>query len=326
MMLILIGPHEFGHFIVAKMCNVQVNEFAIGMGPALWKKKKGETQYSLRAIPIGGYNAMEGEDGSSDNPRAFNNQTPLKKIAILLAGVTMNVLIALLVTIIAVSITGVPVNKIDSVSKDSPAAEAGLEAGDRIVAVDGVTTDSWTDVLEAISSYQEGDKMEIVINRDGEESSRFLTPRYNEETERYTIGIVAGTSKSPLVCIPYGVQYTKILNDSMLEGFSMMFSGKLTRKDVAGPIGLVKVVNETASYGIESFLILLALVSLNLALINMLPIPGLDGGKILFVLLKVISRGRITDDMEGKATVAGMLVLLLLFVLITTNDISNMFH
>lgn len=326
MLLVLIAPHEFGHFIVAKLCNVKVNEFSIGMGPLLWKKQKGETQYSLRLIPVGGYNAMEGEEGSSDNPRAFNNQAPLKKLAILLAGVTMNILLAIIITTIAISISGVPVNTLESVTADSPAAVAGLQAGDKIIDIDGTKIDSWQDVLNKIGTYQEGDRMEVTVKRDGDKKSVFLEPQFNEEAQRYTIGIVATTSKNPLVTIPYGARYTWTLNKSMIEGFKMVFSGKVSKDEVAGPVGLVKVVDQTADYGAASYLLLLALVSLNLALVNLIPIPGLDGGKILFVILKVISRGKINDDMEEKATLVGFVLLMTLFILITINDVSNLFH
>lgn len=326
MLLVLIAPHEFGHFIVAKLCNVQVNEFSIGMGPLLWKKQKGETQYSLRLIPLGGYNAMEGEEGSSTNPRAFNNQTPLKKLAILLAGVFMNVVLAIVITVIAISVSGVPVNTIESVSPDSPAAVAGMEAGDKIIEIDGAHIGSWEDVLERIGGYQEGDRMELVVKRGADKKTLFMEPEYNEEAGRFTVGIVASTSKNPIVTIPYGAKYTWTLNTAMLQGFRMMFEGKLTKDDVAGPVGLVKVVDQTADYGFTSYLLLLALISLNLALVNLLPIPGLDGGKILFVILKVISRGRITDDMEEKATIVGFLLLISLFILITINDINNLIH
>lgn len=325
MMLVLIAPHEFGHFIVAKLCNVQVNEFSVGMGPLLWKKKKGETQYSIRLIPIGGYCAMEGEDESSENPRAFNNKGPLQRSAILLAGVTMNVIIAILACTIAFQISGVPVNRLDSVIKSSPAYEAGLKAGDKIVAVDGVKTDTWDKVTNEISCYAGSEKLEITIERNGSRTPVFLTPQWNDEKQSYTIGIVADVSRNPLTCTVYGAQLTGTLTGEMFKTFGMLFGGKLSKDDVSGPVGLVKVVGQTSQAGAGPFLLLLALVSLNLALMNLLPIPGLDGGKLLFVILKWISRGRINDDMEIKATVAGMMLLIALFVFITINDIGNLF-
>ena len=327
MMLLLIAPHELGHFIVAKLVGVKVNEFAIGMGPLIWQKQKGETKYSLRAIPIGGYNAMEGEDDNSDDPRGFNNQNALSRILILIAGVTMNVLIALLICIIIVQSVGVAVNIIAEVDPGKPAAVAGLQEGDKIIAVDGVKTPQWTDVIAAFEGYNPDKKadMDITVKRDDEAVNFTMVPEYNKELERYAVGITAGTSHSPIYCIPEGAALTVRLNNMMFQGFGMLLSGQGSADDVSGPVGLVRVVNQTASQGWQSYLILLALVSLNLALINMLPIPALDGGKILFVIIKTLSRGKVTDEMETKATMIGITLLLMLIAVVTVNDVANLF-
>ena len=292
MMLVLVIPHEWGHLIVAKLCGVKVNEFSVGMGPLLFKRQRGETQYSVRLLPLGGYCAMEGEEEAVDDPRSYSSKTPLQQIAILLAGVTMNVIIAIVVITISYAIAGVPSNTLGSVTPDSPAAAAGIQAGD-------------------------------VYKRDGKTQEAFLVPEYDEENKRYMIGIVAGITRDPLTCIKSGVVTTWQLNKMMLGAFQSMIRKGVNKDDVAGPVGLVRVVGQSASYGIESYLMLLALVSLNLAFFNLIPIPGLDGGKIFFILLKLISGGRINDDMEYKATVAGMVLLIALFVFVTYNDIMN---
>lgn len=326
MMLLLIAPHELGHFIVAKIVDVKVNEFAIGMGPLIWQRQKGETKYSLRAIPIGGYNAMEGEDENSDDPRGFNNQSAISRILILIAGVTMNVLIALVICIILAEVTGVAVNTIDKVDAGKPAAIAGLEPGDKIIQVDDTKTPQWTDVIDAFEAYNPAKKadMDIIVERKGEELNLTMVPEYNKVLGRYAVGVTASVSHSPLKCIPEGALLTYNLNNLMFKSFGMLFSGQATADDVSGPVGLVKVVNQTASQGWQSYLLLLALVSLNLAFINMLPIPALDGGKILFVIIKELSRGRVTDEMETKATMIGITLLLMLIALVTVNDISNL--
>ena len=326
MLLVLVIPHEWGHLIVAKLCGVKVNEFSVGMGPLLFKRKKGETQYSVRLLPLGGYCAMEGEEEASDDPRSYSNKTNLQKIAILLAGVTMNVIIAILVITLAYAIAGVPSTTLGSVTPDSPAEQAGLRAGDKIIAIDGQQTRSWNDVITVIDGYHEGDRMEIEFKRDGKKMEAFLTPAYNEQEQRYMVGIVAGMTRDPVTCIKGGVTYTWELSKMMIGALQSMIRRGVSRDDVAGPVGLVKVVNQTASYGITSYLMLLALVSLNLALFNLLPVPGLDGGKIFFIILKVISGGRINDDMEYKATLVGMTLLIALFVIVTYNDIMNIFN
>ena len=323
MMLVLVIPHEWGHLIVAKLCGVKVNEFSVGMGPLLFKKQRGETQYSVRLLPLGGYCAMEGEEEAVDDPRSYSSKTPLQQIAILLAGVTMNVIIAIVVITISYAIAGVPSNTLGSVTPDSPAAAAGMQAGDKIVEIDGTAIRSWNDVIETVDAYHEGDKMEIVYKRDGKTQEAFLVPEYDEENQRYMIGIVAGITRDPLTCIKSGVVTTWQLNKMMLGAFQSMIRKGVNKDDVAGPVGLVRVVGQSASYGIESYLMLLALVSLNLAFFNLIPIPGLDGGKIFFILLKLISGGRINDDMEYKATVVGMVLLIALFVFVTYNDIMN---
>ena len=326
MLLVLVIPHEWGHLIVAKLCGVKVNEFSVGMGPLLFKRQKGETQYSVRLLPLGGYCQLEGEEEAVDDPRSYSSKTPLQKIAILLAGVTMNVIIAILAVTLAYAISGVPSNVLSGVTPDSPAAEAGIQEGDKIIEIDGIRIRNWDSVVTAVDGYHEGDKMEIVYVRDGKTYEAFLVPEYDKENQRYMVGIIAGNTRDPLTCIRSGFTATWQMNKMMLATFQGMIKKGINRDDVAGPVGLVRVVGQASSYGIESYLMLLALVSLNLAIFNIIPIPGLDGGKIFFIILKVISGGRINDDMEYKATVAGMVLLLTLFVVITCNDIMNIFN
>ena len=326
MLLILVIPHEWGHLIVAKLCGVKVNEFSVGMGPLLWKKQKGETQYSLRLLPLGGYCALEGEEEAVDDPRSYSNKSPLQKIAILLAGVTMNIIIALLVVILAYFISGVPSTTLGGITPDSPAEAAGLQAGDKIITIDGTDIRTWNELIATIDEYHEGDKMDIVFKRDGETREVFLVPEFDEQEQRYMVGVIAGISRSPGACIKGGAMATGEMFVMMMKAFQMIFAGGVSKDDFAGPVGLVKVVDQTASYGITSYLMLLALVSLNLAFFNIIPIPGLDGGKIFFILLKVISRGKIGDELEYKATLVGMALLIALFVFVTYNDITNLFN
>lgn len=325
MMLVLIIPHEWGHMIVAKLCGVRVNEFSVGMGPLLFKRKKGDTQYSVRLLPLGGYCAMEGEEEAVDSPTSYSSKSNPQKLAILLAGVTMNIIIALLAVTISLCVTGIVTNSIAKVTPGSPAEAAGLEAGDTIISINGESTNSWDKVVAGISGYKEGEVLEIGYRRDGETGEAEVTPEYDEEMQSYMIGIQAATTKNFFACAKEGPRTTWELNKSMLMGFKMLFSGEISKDDVAGPVGLVKVVDSTTEYGPGAYLLLLALVSLNLAFFNLLPIPGLDGGKIFFIILKVISGGRINDEMEYKATIVGMVLLLSLFVMITVNDVMNLF-
>ena len=326
MMLVLVIPHEWGHMIVARKCGVRIKEFSVGMGPLIFKKKKGDTQYSLRLLPLGGYCMMEGEEEAVDSPTSYSSKTNLQKIAILLTGVTMNVIIAIIAVSLALWISGALTNTISEVAPGSPAAQAGLEAGDTIVAINGSDTPEWTDVIKAIDGYKEGsDPLEVTYERAGKETTVSITPEYNEERQAYMVGITAGVTHGFFKTAVKGPAATWELCKAMLSGFRMLFTGKLSKNDVAGPVGLVKVVGQASDYGVAPYLTLLALVSLNLAFFNLLPIPGLDGGKIFFIILKIISGGRINDDMEYKATVVGMVLLLTLFALITVNDVMNIF-
>ncbi len=325
MLLVLVIPHEWGHMTVARWCGVKIKEFSVGMGPLIFKRQKGDTQYSVRLLPLGGYCAMEGEEENIDSPTSYSSKTNAQKIAILLAGVTMNIIIAVIAVTISLCVAGVVTNTLDSVVAGSPAEAAGLQAGDTITAINGEKTGTWDEVVEAISSYKEGESLEITYSRGNEKGTVAVTPEYSEENGGYMIGIVAGTTKNFWKCASLGPATTWELNKGLIEGFKMLFTGHVGRNDIAGPVGLVKIVGTAADYGIAPYLMLLAIVSLNLAIFNLIPIPGLDGGKIFFILLKIISGGRINDDMEYKATVVGMIILLTLFVLITFNDVMNLF-
>ena len=268
---------------------------------------------------------MEGEEEAVDSPTSYSNKSNGQKIAILLAGVTMNIIIAVIAVTISLCITGVVINSVGDVSPDSPAAKAGLAAGDEIVEINGVKTDSWEEVAEGIRAYSGTGAIEVVVERDKERITAEVTPEYSEEAEAYLIGITAGVSKNFFECVKRGPSTTWELNKAMLQSFAMLFTGRVSADDVAGPVGLVRVVDQAASYGAAPYIMLLALVSLNLAIFNIIPIPGLDGGKIFFILLKIISRGKIDDEMEYKATLVGMALILALFVLVTFNDVKNLF-
>ncbi len=326
MIFILVIPHELGHLIVAKLCGVQVNEFSVGMGPLLFQKQKGETVYSFRLLPIGGYCAMEGEDeGDPDNPRAFINKKPLQKIAILVAGVVMNVLIAVLIFTICMMIRTVPTNEIASVQPGSAAEEVGLCEGQRLISVDNTKSTDWAVLSEAFSQYQEGDIIELTVSKDGEKHTYFLTPKYNEEEQRYIVGIVMKSTRNPIDCTRYGVRTAWTMNVALLESFKMLFQGQVSKDDVAGPVGIVKLVDDAKDVGFMNYMLLLGLMSLNLAIINILPFPALDGGRILFVIIRKLTGNVISDKVEAIIHLIGMAALILLIIFLTFNDIMKLF-
>ena len=204
MLLVLIIPHEWGHMTVARWCGVKINEFSVGMGPLIFKKQKGDTQYSLRLLPLGGYCAMEGEEESIDSPTSYSGKSNPQKIAILLAGVTMNIIIAVIAVTISLCISGVVTNSLDSVVPGSPADKAGLQAGDTIIAINGERTGTWEKVVEGISASKEGEALDISYKRGSETGTVTVTPEYSEENGGYMIGIVAATTKDFLTCARLG--------------------------------------------------------------------------------------------------------------------------
>lgn len=320
--VLLIFPHELGHFIVAKAVGVKVNEFAFGMGPALFQREKGETLYSIRLIPIGGYCAMEGENEESDNPRSFNNKPGWAKISVLAAGAAMNILIAVLALTIIAAVAGNPTTTIESVEPDSPAAIAGMEAGDRILRVNDNAIEDWSDVGPAISETP--DQVLITVERDGQEKTLAITPKKTED-ERYVIGITSKVSHNPASAMVNGVKSTWEMTILMFQSLHMLISGEVPASDIAGPVGIVSMVGDTTSYGWYYFVSLVALMSINLAMINLLPLPALDGGRILFVFIRKITGKMISDDMEGRIHMIGMMILFGLMIFATWNDIVRLF-
>lgn len=320
--VLLIFPHELGHFLVAKAVGVKVNEFAFGMGPALFQKEKGETLYSIRLIPIGGYCAMEGENEESENPRSFNNKPGWAKISVLVAGAAMNVLIAILALTIIAGVIGNPTTTIEQVEKNSPAYEAGILAGDRIIHVNDTEIDDWSDVGPAIGESPK--EVSVTVDRDGQEKTFPVVPKQDEDG-RYIIGITAKVTHNPATALGNGVKSTWNMTVMMFQSLAMLISGDVPASDIAGPVGIVSMVGDTTSYGWYYFVSLIAMMSINLAIINLLPLPALDGGRILFVFIRKITGKMISDDLEGRIHMIGMMLLFALMIFATWNDIVRLF-
>lgn len=318
--LMMIIPHEFGHFAVAKAVGVQVNEFSIGMGPKLWNKQKGETMYSLRLFPIGGFCAMEGENEESDNPRAFNNKSPLAKIAVLIAGALMNIITAWLIIVILVFSYGTASTTIDEVKTDSPAATAGVLPGDEIVSINGQKADNWNKIVKEIKSSD--DKLSIVVLRENKKHQFEMQPEKLDGQN--VIGITSRLTRNPGKAIKGGTFVTYEMGKSMLVAFKGLITGGISTKDIAGPVGMVSMVGQTSKLGIQYVAAFVALVSLNLAIINLLPLPALDGGRILFVFIRSITGRMISDRTEGIIHAVGMGLLLILAVIVTINDLGKL--
>ena len=324
--IILIFPHELGHFIAAKLCGVQVNEFAFGMGPVILKKQGKETLYSIRALPVGGFCAMEGEDTeeATENPRAFNNKSWWKKIIILVAGAAMNIIIAFLVMIFAAVYMGTPTTTINSVTDGGAASMAGIQAGDKIVRVSDSRVDSWEEFVGCMQKEIKADKtVSITVERNGKEKTFSLSPQ-RQKNGKYVIGVVSKQRHNLFIGMKNGMASTVKMTNALFESFKMLFTSKEAINQVSGPVGMIKIVSDAAGLGVFYYLYLVALISLNLAIFNLLPLPALDGGRIIFVIIRMFTGRAISDKVEARVHMIGMALLLTLTVFVTWNDIMRL--
>lgn len=320
---IMIFPHELGHFIAAKRVGVKVNEFAFGMGPALWKKQGKETLYSIRLFPIGGYCAMEGEDEDSDSPRAFGNKKPWQKIVVLAAGSFMNVVCAVLIMIIVVGFLGFTTTTIDQVEPSSPAAIGMVMEGDIITEIDGMKIENWNDVSAAFNAG-EGKTSTVIVERDGELETLSLTPELADDG-RYIVGVTCKISHNPATAVVEGTKATVNMTVNLFMTIGQLFTGDMGVDNLSGPVGMVQMVSETTTYGFWYYGFLTSMICVNLAIINMLPLPALDGGRIIFVLINMITGKEVSPRIEGAIHFAGILLLFGLMIYVSVNDVTRIF-
>ncbi len=337
---ILIAIHEFGHFTAAKLCGVKVEEFAIGMGPALFKKQKGETVYALRILPIGGFCAMAGEDEESDDPRAFTNQGFWKKFVILCAGSFMNLVLGIvLILIMYAGAQAFVTPTIDHFMDGCPyeGAEA-MQPGDTFYSIDGQRIYLVSDVS---SFLIRGDGVyDIVMLRDGEkvELKDFaLTTKtyaeYADEGPKY--GFVFGYTEATFGAkLEYTWDTTLEFSRLVWLGLGDLINGRVGLKDMSGPVGIVDMINEvgqqaeSAKAAADNLLYISAFIAINLAIMNMLPIPALDGGRVFLmivtVIIEAVSRKKLDPKYEGYIHLGGMVLLLGLMALVMYNDIAKL--
>lgn len=340
---LLIFVHELGHFIAAKLSGVRVNEFSIFMGPVIFKKKKGETLYSIRCIPIGGFCAMEGEDEDTDDPRSFQKAAWWKRLIILVAGSAMNVVAGLLLLVIVFSSSKGYVQPVimDAEPGCTVVSEDGLHVGDRFVKIDGyhVYTSSDASLLLSIN----GDTHDIVVQRDGKkvelpnflmETHLFKDEQTGEEEERY--GFSFGYVERSFSSLMKQTGNTALSTvQTVWLSLKMLFTGQAGLKDMTGPVGIVQVMSNTASasqsFGaaVINMLYFGGFIALNLAVMNMLPIPALDGGRCVGLLLTTavekVTRKKLNPKIEGYIHAGGMILLLALMAIIMFKDIIFIF-
>ncbi len=340
----LIFIHEFGHFITAKLSGVQVNEFAMFMGPAIWKKQKGETLYSIRCIPIGGYCAMEGEDGDSDNPRAFGRAAWWKRLIILVAGAALNFLAGLLlVAIVYAPAEAHIVPVISHFESYATVDDHGLQVGDRLVEIDGSKV-LLIDDVGILLMKNPGDYHDIVVERDGVliELDDFYLERHEVTQEDGSTAMLCGFSYGQAEEFNFGskvkfIWYTAIdWIRTVFWSLEMLITGQAGLKDMSGPVGIVQQMgqvadaSETIADAILNLLYFGAFLGVNLAVMNLLPIPALDGGRVVALLLttgiEALTHKKLNPKYEGYIHAAGMILLLGLMAIIMLKDIIFIFR
>ncbi len=331
---IIVVWHEFGHFIVAKKCDVQVNEFMIGLGPKLVGVQKGETLFSIHLLPFGGACVMEGEDGNSDNERAYTHKKIWQRLLIVFAGPFFNLLMAFVLSIVLLGIAGVDKPIVAGVMEGYPAEAAGMQAGDEIIKLDSKNIHFYREVPVYLMLHSD-EEIDVTYLRDGEKIETTLVPQENPENGRSLIGIYYESNYEklgPLQTLQYSFYEVEYQIWTVLSSIRMLIQGKFSFNDLSGPVGIVKVVGDTYNESMQNggigeallnMLNMIVLLSANLCVMNLLPIPGLDGGRLLFILIEAITRKRIPPEKEGMIHVIGVVILLGLMAVILFNDIRK---
>ena len=328
--------HETGHFLFARKCGVKVNEFTLGLGPTLFSWGKGETKYCLKLLPFGGSCVMEGEDEESDSDRAFNKKSLWERFQIVFAGPFFNFILAYILSVVYIASIGVNDATITDVMPGYAAEEAGIQAGDTIVSIDGYNVHFYNEVSIYTFLHANEDSYEVVYSRDGQKHSTTIVPKYNEESGRKLIGITkeANYKKlSPLGVLQYAAYEIKYQIYVTLSSLKMLFTGQVSMKEVSGPVGVVTVISDVYDQSVTSgaFYVFVNLTSIailltaNLGVMNLLPLPALDGGRILLFALEGIRGKKLNPEIENNINLIGFGLLMVLMIVVMYNDILKLF-
>lgn len=341
MLGIIIMIHEFGHFLFAKLNGIAVIEFSLGLGPRLVSFVKGGTRYSFKILPFGGACMMLGEDENDTDEHSFNNKSVLARFSVIAAGPGFNFLLAFLLSMVLVGASGYDTTRLNGVIDGYPAQAAGMQAGDVIQSVNGQKVHSYRDMNVYLFTHPKK-QVEVTWKRadasGGSQVSRaVLEPAYSKENGQYMIGVQFDSTPVKvknlgqlIVHSLYEVQYwIRYVFDS----FYMMFHGLVSFNDISGPVGIVTVigssVNEASSYGLSAVIMMLLqltiLLSANLGVMNLIPFPALDGGRLVFIIIEAIRGKPISQEKEGRVHMAGMMVLLALMAVLLLNDVRKLF-
>lgn len=331
---VIIIIHELGHFLLAKHHGVCVQEFSLGLGPTIWGIQKGETKYCLNLLPFGGSCMMLGEDDESDDERAFNNKTVGQRMSIVLAGPFFNFILAFFLSLFLIGYAGADPAVIGEIEEGSAAFEAGILPGDQIVKMDGGRVYNYREIIYKMMLNKGGKPVTLVYERDGKKQEVTITPK-KTESGSYLLGITgAGRVKQNLFgVIKYSFLEVRCQVRVVFWSLRYMVSGYFSPNDISGPVGIVNMIGNTYEEAKpEGILVVLmsmfnisVMISANLGVMNLLPLPALDGGRFLFFVIEAIRRKKLPAEKEGMIHMAGLMVLLGLMVLIMLNDIRNIF-
>lgn len=335
---ILIISHEWGHFVTAKTFGVKVNEFALGMGPKILSVQKGETNFSIRILPFGGFCAMEGEDETSSSPRAFNNIKPWKKMIVLASGATMNLIFGFILTLIMTAQSNSFVSTtVSGFAENSVSQACGLQAGDEILKVNGTRIFTPKDISFTILTSDKN-SFDFKIRRNGEktEVKNIEFEKVEKEDGTKAIKIDFKLDKIPK-------SFLTVIKEAFLDmistvqitflSFLGMITGKFSLKDVSGPVGMVSMMGAATSKGLEVSLLaginnlisIVALIAINLGVMNLLPLPALDGGRIVFALFEQLTGKKVNEKYEGMIHTIGLILLMIFIGLVTFHDVIRIF-
>lgn len=324
---VIIFIHELGHFITAKSIGVKVNEFAIGMGPAIFKIKKGETLYAIRILPIGGFVSMEGEDTESDDERAFNKKKPWQKIIVVVAGAVMNLILGfVLLFSLTVAKPLLPVNTIAKFGEGATSNLAGgLMVNDTIKKINGNRIGMDNDIIFELLRDKDG-IVDIEVERDGEilhlDKVHFNMQKAEDGETYISVDFkIYGEKKTFLSTIKYAANWSYSVSRMVVVSLFDLITGRFGFNQMSGPVGVTTTISEAASQGFDSYLLIIAFITINIGVFNLLPLPALDGGRLIFLIIELIRRKPINPKYEGYVHAVGLILLFILMVAVTFNDI-----
>ena len=330
---LIIVVHEGGHCIIGKKCGIGVKEFAIGLGPTIIGFSHNGTKYSIKLLPFGGVCIFEGDDGDSNSPSSFRNASVWSRIATVAAGPVMNFVLAFFLALFVVGSIGYDKPVIFSTMDGYPASEAGIVSGDEIVRINNTNIEIYRDIT-LWTMFNSGKTAQVTYRRDGKLYTATVTPEYDEEEGRFLFGFTGPdgyTKGNPLQVIRYSAVEVRYWIDVTCKSLVMLARGQFTVKDLSGPVGVAQTVgqvyDESKSSGVYyvwlNMMSLCILLTANLGVMNLLPFPALDGGRLLFLIIEAFTKKKVPEKVEGVVNMIGMTLLMVLMFFVMYNDIMR---